>query len=323
MEAKEITTAIETNPELLKELVPDLMPKILETDKGKEIITNRAESIYQEKITGEVSKIHSQYDSDMETILGEKPSTLEDGTKEKTYDKIKGLYTELKTLREQKESLSKDNAIKALNDQIEELKKNGGGSHWEKTFNTEKEKWTTERNSLNERLKNAETQQTVFQKKTDIESALRGFKWREDVPESARKALINVAVDQMVKQSKIENGRVIYLDDNGAQINDVEYKAESAKGVLMRSLKDIIHNENRGGGGGAPTILNGSLEKSTIDGIEVQKLILNDKLFSTKTEFLKVAEKALLESGIGRHDSEWDQIKNDAYKRYNVEKMPR
>ena len=87
MELQQITEALNENTELLT----GITNHILDSDKGKEIITNRAESIYQEKIGGEVSEIHKRYDEDMFTILGERPGTLEDGGKQKTYDKIKSL----------------------------------------------------------------------------------------------------------------------------------------------------------------------------------------------------------------------------------------
>jgi FtsZ-binding cell division protein ZapB len=323
MEPAELKAAFETTLKEKPEAINEILPVILETEKAKEIISNKAEAIYKEKITTEVSAIHSQYDNDMFEILGEKPSKLDDGSKQKTYDKIKGLYGELKELREKKDSLSKDEAVKSLQAKIAELEKNGPGAHWEQTFKAEQEKWTQEKNSLMGRLEEKEKGMVDFKKKSDIESGLRGFKFRNDIPESARQALINLAVDQLVKNSKVEDGKVLYLNESGAVINNSEYKPESAKGVLSTLLKDIIKNEDQGGGGGAPRKITGSIEAQTIDGKEVQKLVLDQTQFKTKREFVEVAESAMLKSGIARGDSNWDKLKNEAYMRYQVTNMPR
>lgn len=320
IEVSQIVEAITAKPEIVAELAPTL----LETDKIKEVIANRSEAIYKERITGEVSQIHSQYDADMEAILGEKPGQLEDGTKQKTYDKIKSLYTELKELRGQKESLSKDAEVARLQAEIQELKTNGPGAHWEETFKAEKARWTEKENSLNSRIQELNKSMTDGLKRSDIETGLRGFKFKSEVPESARQALIEMAVNNLVKNSKVEEGKVIYLDDNGAQIMDSEYKPESAKGILSNVLKDIIQTKDQGGGGGAPPKVVGSIETLTgQDGATKKRLSLNSADFKTKSEFLKAASTALIASGVAKGSKDWQELTNEAYTRYGVAEMPR
>lgn len=319
MEIEEITKALQENDELLT----GVTSHILETEKGKEIIDNKANVIYKEKIGNEVSEIHKKYDEDMFNILGEKPGTLDDGNKQKTYDKIKDIYSELAELRKKKDSLSKDAKVVELQNQIEELKKNGGGAHWEQTFNTEKEKWLNEKQELEQRVQESQSSIVNFQKRTDIESGLRSLKFDDNIPEGARKAFVDNVVSGMIKNSKIEDGKIIYLDENGGQINNSEYKPMSASEILKTELKDILKNENTDGGGGASKTVKGSIEKSNVDGKDVEKLILSDSSFKTKSEFLNVAEKAMLDSGITKRDKRWDILKNEAYKRYNVSKLPR
>lgn len=319
MELNEITQALSENAELLT----GVTAHILDSEKGKEIITNRADTIYQERIGNEVSEIHKRYDEDMFSILGERPGSLEDGSKQKTYDKIKSLYGELAELRKQKDSLNKDEAIKALNAQIEDLKKNGPGAHWEQTFNTEKTKWQSEREQLLARAEEAENKIVTFKKRTDIEAGLRDLKFNEDVPEAARKALVNSVVNGLVQNSKIDGDKIVYLDENGAQINDNEYKPMTASGILKDALKDILKNENTDGGGGAPKTVKGSIETTSVEGKDVKKLVLQEGSFKTKSEFLAMAEEALLKSGITRGNSDWDALKNEAYNRYNVSQLPR
>jgi len=319
MDLAEITAALSKNAELLT----GVTSHILDSDKGKEVITNKANVLFDARISDEVSGIHSKYDEDMFNKLGERPGTVDGGGKQKTYDKINSLYDELAGLRKQKVTLNKDQAVIDLKAQIETLKKDGGGAHWEKTFNTETEKWKVEREGLIKRANDAETGNVDFRKRSDIETGLRGLKFNEDIPDVARKALVNMTVNSLVKNSKVVEGVVVYLDDKGAQISNSEYKPESAENILKLALKDVLFTENSDGGGGAPTTVTGSIETKNVEGKDVKTLKLPEGSFKTKSEFLKVAEEALLSSGVTRGDDNWDKLKNEAYNRYGVVKLPR
>lgn len=319
MDLQQIKEALNENNELLDGLTSHL----LDTDKMKEVITNKAENIFKERITGEVNKMHSLYDNDMFEVLGEKPEVLEDGRKQKTYEKAKSLFSELAELRKQKDSLSKDEKVRSLQSQIEELKTNGVGSHWEQTFKAEQEKWKEEKTNLLSRAEQAENSIINFQKQADINSALSGLKFNDDIPEAARKALIDNVVNKLISNSKIENGKVIYLNEDGSQINNNEYKAESVSNILKGSLKDVLKIENTDGGGGASKSVSGSIETISVEGKDVKKLNLQEGSFKSKAEFVKHSEEALLKSGVTRGSQMWDSLKNEAYTRYNVSNLPR
>lgn len=319
MELQEITEVLNGNAELLSGVTAFL----LENEKGKEILDNRAEIIYKQRIGEEVNKIHSGYDNDMFEILGEKPASNQDGTKQKTYEKTKGLFAELAELRKQKDSLTKDAKVQSLLGEIEELKKNGGGAHWEKTFNTESEKWKSERETLIQRAEQAESNIVNFQKRHDIEQGLLGLQFNDSIPESARKALVDAIVQRMITNSKIENGKVIYLNSEGAQINDSEYKPQTAQGILRTELKEILKQVNDNGGGGAEPVIKGSVQTQNVEGKDVKKIVLVESQVKSKIEFQKLAEKAMIDAGITRGSKDWNEALNDAYVRYQVKDLPR
>lgn len=319
IELKDITEALSSNAELLT----GVTNHVLSTDTGKDVISNKANLIFEEKISEHVSGIYQKDDEQIFELLGVKPKVLEGGVKQKTNDLKKELFTELAELRKQKDSLSKDAAVIQLQNQIEELKKNGGGAHWEKTFNTESEKWKAEREELLKRVSEAENGVTNFRKQSDIEVGLRSLKFNEDIPEAARKALINMTVNNLINNSKVEGESVVYLDEKGAQISNSEYKPESAENILKSALKDILVVTDNNGGGGAPATVTGSIETKNVEGKDVKTLNLPESSFKTKTEFLKVSEEALLKSGVKRTDADWDVLKNEAYNRYKVANMPR
>ena len=112
MEVQEIIEAFKANPTLIE----GVLPTIVETEIGKTFIENKSKVIYESKIGDEVKKIHDMYDNDIFESLGVRAGTKEDGSKEKTYEFAKKLYGELKDLRGQKDSLSKDAKVKELED---------------------------------------------------------------------------------------------------------------------------------------------------------------------------------------------------------------
>ena len=320
MELAEITAALEGNAELLT----GVTNHILDSDKGKEVIETRATVLFDQKINDHVSGIHDQYDQDMLSILGESPKANDDGTKQKTYDKIKELYTELKDLREQKGALSTDAEVKRLQKEIERLQNGGANEHWKNTFETESEKWKQEKNSLMQRVTAAENNTLNFQKQGDINTGLRNLKFNDKIPQAAREALVNSVVAGLTKNSKIEDGKVIYLKEDGTPIFNNEYKPESAENILKAALKDVLVDENTDAGGGASPTVKGSIQTSKdAQGNDVQQLQLTEGSFTTKTEFITIAEEALLKSGISRGHKDWDKLKNEAYIRYNVKDLPR
>lgn len=320
MELSEITNALNGNADLLNGVIDH----VLTTERGTEVIGNRAEVIFKEKIGDELSLIYKKQDDDMFSILGERPTAKEDGGKQKTYEKNKELYTELAELRKQKDSLNKDAKVQELTAKIEQLEKNGGGSHWEQTFNTEKDKWTQREAELKQRAETAENNIVNFKKISDIDAGLVGLKFNEDIPEMARKALIDNVKSTLLKHSKIEGDKVIYLDPNGAQLNRPDYTPQTSADVLKNALKDVLLTENKDEGGGASKTVTGSIETTTSeDGKSTEKLVLPNGSFKTRVEFLQVAEEALLKSGKTRRHPDWDKLKNEAYKRYGVDKLPR
>ena len=319
MELTEITAALEGNAELLA----GVTNHVIATDKGKEIVNNAANVIFDSRISDEISGVHTQYDNDAFEILGERPGNLDDGSKQKTYAFLKEKLTELKTLRGQKESLTKEAEVARLTSEIEELKKNGGGAHWEKTFNTEKAKWLEEKTSLTEKLEQSQGSILNFHRQTDIANGLRGLKFDEKTPKEARQALIDSVMSDMLKNSRKEGELIVYLNPDGSVINNTEYKPESAENILKSRLKSVIANENTDKGGGADTVIKGSIETVNVEGNDVKTLKLVEGSFKTKSEFIQVAEEALLKSGVTRGDSDWDKLKNEAYNRYKVSNLPR
>lgn len=317
---EQIIEAITANPEIGVAVTEH----VITTEKGKEIIGNKAEAIYKNKIGDEVSRIHSQYDNDAFEILGEKPSSNPDGGKVKTYDFIKDKLSELKTLREQKDSLTKDAEVQRLNSEIERLKKEGGGAHWEQTFNTAKGEWETKENQYKQQLEDLNKGIYTSSVENSINTAKAGLKFNPDVPQSAIDALYGSVKSALIANSKKEGDNIVYLKPDGSAILNKEYKPASAEEILKERMNDVLLKSNDNPGGGAQDTIAGSIKTTKVEGKDDQKsLVLDTTKFKTRVEFMKVVSETLKAEGIAKSNPAYQQLADKAAVEYKVSELPR
>lgn len=316
-----IIEAIGSKPELVEQILPNLV----ELEPVKKTIENKANLIYQEKFDSEIKNVHSRYDQDVLEILGEAPGTKEDGAKEKTYELTKRLFSELKDLRNQKDSLSKDEKVKELQSQIAKLQNEGGGKHVQEMFDQARQEWITKETEYKSKLSEAMNQTTNFQKTSEIESAFAKLKFDAKVPDSLKKMVIDNVKKQLVSNSKIEEGKLIFLDNDGKpMVDSVKYEPKDAFQVLssIEAIKDILEKEPTKGGG-ASTDINGNIHTITgTDGKSSQKLVFENTTFKTRLEFTAECEKALNNAGITIRDPRWNDLKTQAYNEYKIAELP-
>lgn len=304
----------------------DILPLITASDSVQSLITNKADSIYKEKIGDEVATIHKQYDDDMFEALGERPGTIEGGARMKTYTKIKELYSELSGLRTQKESLTKDAEVIRLNGEIDKLKLEGGGSHIQSMFDQAKSDWTTKEQGYLKQIQDGSANNDTFKKETAIAHAMQQIKFNPDTPESIKKMVLNNVEKDLIKNSKFEGDKLIFLNGEGKPaMNTTTYVPMNAVEMLnsMDAIKDISVKAIDKPGGGADRTIVGSIQTANVEGKDVKKLILQEGSFKTKEEFQKVAQKAILDSGITRRDQQFQKLIDGAYSEYKVADMPR
>ena len=316
----QIIEALNTNPDL----VTGLTTHIIGTDHGKKVITNQATSMYQQNIGEEVKNIYGRIDQDAFETLGEKPGEGEDGKKVKTYDFLKGVFGELKTLREQKESLNADAEVIRLKAENEKLKTEGGGKHWQTTFETEQAKWLQEKKTLTEA--NESLQQGVYSSsvKGDIANAKSELKFNPDIPQSAIDAMFGTIQADLIKNSKKEGEKIVYLNADGSIQMDENSGFKSAKGILQERLADVLLKDDGGSGGSAQETIVGSIKTTKVEGKDdVKSLSLKPGSFKTQVEFLKIATESLIASGIPKASGEFVRLIDKAKIEYKVNTLPR
>jgi hypothetical protein len=318
---EQISEAIKTNPTLIDGIVP----LVQEAEPIKNLITNKANLVYQEKFNEEIKNVHQKYDDQIFEKLGVRTGTKEDGSKQKTYELLDVALIELAELRTKKDSLTKDAKVIELEAKIESLKNDGGAKHVQSIFDSARQTWEKEKKDYLTQIQEAKNNNESFQKITEIQSAFTKLKFNPDTPESIRKMVIGNVEAELVKTSKIENGKLIFVDENGAPIiEQTTYAPKTAFEMIssLESIKDISLKEEKGGGG-ADKKITGSIQTTTVEGKgKTEKLILPEGSVKTKEQFVKVSEQAMLDSGITRRDPRWDTLKNQAYIELKVGEMP-
>lgn len=317
---EQIIEALAAQPTLASELIPTFTA----TDAFKAVIENKSKLLYDEKIGDEVRNIYGKGDADILDILGDKP-TIVDGAKQKTYELQKQLYTELKELRGQKDSLNKDAKVLELTGEIERLKTEGGGKHVQEVFDAAKLVWADKETSLTQQLATAQTAQVDFQKSTAIKGALQRITFNPDTSEPIKKMVLENVEQQLLASSQVQDGKLVFLDAaNKPIVNTSDFTPQSAFDVIssLDAIKAISLKDNRQPGGNAKPEINGSIIINNVEGKDVKKLNLTPGSFTTKAELLDAAESALIKAGITMENPEWDKLKNEAYVEHKGIELP-
>lgn len=288
------------------------------------LLNNKAEALYSTKIGTEIKKVHDQYDADILSILNQSPGTNEDGSKQKSYDHIKQIATELKELRAKAESLITDAEVRRLTEELEKAKKGGNNEVMEKQITELRTKLETQDKTFKDQIKVKETELETFKKQTLIDSGLRDLKFNPDVDDELKKMVLDNVTNNLTKGCKFgENGELIFVDDKGepilnetqnvASVSDMISKNGALSSILLKTVPQ---------GGGAPDNPGGKSGTRIvkIKGQDVNGVTLNG--FKTQTEFNDLLEKSLIGLGHDRTSEAWRVLETEAYETYKVDSLP-
>ena len=311
----EITEELLKNITSLKgEDITKILEKIQETDPGKEFLQNYASANFEKEIKPRIAKIYGDFEKDWEQITGEtKPEGI------KTYDWFKDKAKELKSLKESGGD-DKDEKIKSLESTVEKLKQEGGqGEFWKKTHDEAVQKFEQEKQSLQGKLEEMQSEQKRNQVKSFLESGLAKLDF--SVPDEAVDALKQVHSQKALNNAEIKDGQVVLKDGDGNPLLNKQYKPMSAEEYWQEQLSSVIKKPNQGGGG-APAGNKGDII-TTGEGDDAKKTLQLDKgKVTSKRDFQETAQKTLIENGVERGSKEWNELLDSAYQDYGVKELP-
>ena len=318
--AQQIADAIKANPNL----VTEVMPTLQENPIVKTYVDNKANETFEANIGAKVKEIHDKYDETIFNVLGERPGQSEDGSKQKTYEFLTDKLNSLKTFNEKKELLEKDALVLDLKGQIETLKTSGGGAFAEKLLKETQAEYSKAKEDWQNKFKTQAEETENLRKGYVVKTALATLKVDEGVAESLRNLVLQSAESDLMKSSKFEGDKLVFLNPDGTiRKNKSTLEPMTPQEVLaeMEAVKTIIKAEGGQQGGGAkPTI--GKIEKKNVEGKDVERIELAAGSFKTQVEFTQIIEKSLQEAGVPVTDRRFTQLKDQAFKEYDVAKLP-
>lgn len=193
-------------------------------------LANYKETEVSKGIKEEGFKIHQFYEDAITSVTGVKKDTNEKGS-EFLKRQLTSLHSDVQTKEEEIAKLQKavndktgDEALKMAQSNYDALQKK-----YQKTMDEFKATKESQDNEIN-RVK--------LMNKAD--HALMGIKFLGNIPEDARKALIEIAKDDVIKGASFLNGNVVFLDEAGEPMRDDQYNIITMEAKLKEKLKSII-----------------------------------------------------------------------------------
>ena len=202
------------------------------SDEHKTYLDNYAKAEVENRIGAEISKVHSQYDADIESILG-----VRKAGDQKTYDFLKEQLTSLKA------ATGQTDRFKTKVSELEEaLKNKSGDEQLKKDYNSLKELYNEDKAKWDTKTQEFITSQELMKIEIQLDNAAQRLKFKEEIPATVREVMIKNAVDKLVKQGKIAENQLIFTDSEGKTALNKENNLNpyTADEMLTRELKDII-----------------------------------------------------------------------------------
>jgi len=234
MKKDEIISLIEKTPEA------DFVIRTAEDEAT--FLANFKEQEVEKDIKQHIGKLHSQYEQDFETILGQKkPEGVkgyawikEEGTKLKSAaDKLSQAEVKLAQLETQLKDGKVDEAAKL---KIEELSKEV--KRLETHHKTAKADWEQSIEKEREMFKNTRI-------KSDLNHAMMGFKFlpREIIADEVREPFVNQVLSELVKISYYDDsGKLIFKDSKGNIMRGQDAAVVTPSQLLAQRMKPILDN---------------------------------------------------------------------------------
>ena len=278
-------------------------PSVIDTEKGKEFIQTAQLTYWNDNIGTEHKKIHDRYDEDFDKFgIQKKGKTFE------TLHSVLEEYNELKKGTGDRVSKEEFEALKAEKAKLEESNDGFYKNEFERVqglLRQNEEEWSAKYNTLKSSIETTENKSWLLQ-------GLSGLQF--NVPEDVKNTMIDAILDKELKNVKTIDGKKIFTDGEGKPVRD-GLELVTPEGFWKGKLKSILKgDEQRREPANIDKIRDNEDGQSTLD--------LDTSKFSTRREFNTHVDSVLVEKGIVRNSSEWVKLRSDAYKKYDVKKLP-
>ena len=198
-------------------------------DDDKKFLENYGKSVLEKELDPAISKIHNQYDDDLEKIFGKRKKPGE-----KTYNFMK---SEFATWKERSEKVAE------LEAEIAELKKGSPDDATRlkeiKALQDELRRMKEDHHKEIETVRRGNDELLI---RKDIQKAVAAIKRKPGIPDVIWDSYIEKITDDLIKNAEIRDGKTVFLDAEKKAMRSkatmAEYTAEEI--ILERLPKDVI-----------------------------------------------------------------------------------
>lgn len=310
---EQIQEAAKENAELRQGLVAYTS----ETEEGKELLNNHAKAHFDSNIGTKIGETHSMYDEIAFEVLGERKDPTE---KSKEYYRKK-----FERLKELEASQGGDHAqeIKRLKEELKQVKENpGNNDYWHKVHTQATSDWESERNSFTEKINKLKGELSGNTVGSDLSTGLAGLEFNPNIPKAAIEATVADIKRKAIANSRIDDGKVVYLKDDGNPRLNAKYEPITAAELLKEDLDEFLKKQGSPGGG-ADKDKKGGIHTVDKGGKSTEILSLDKTKVTTKLAFEQEASRVLVAQGVEKNSKRWNELKDAAYKEYGVSELPR
>jgi FtsZ-binding cell division protein ZapB len=261
--------------------------EVFSKDEHKTYLENFKKSEVEPGIKTATSEIHKRYDDDLFELFGERKETTE-----KTYDFLKRKFSDLNEKAKGTEPLQ--TKIKELE---EALKNDKGNEHLKNELQQVRDQYKQEKETWDNREKELLSNLDQHKLETELDKAMVGLKFNDDLPEDLRETFINKVKNDLSKSARIVEGKMIFVDDQDKTLvnKDNAFNPFTAKEMMEKNLESILDKKKEQPGLKKP-------QKKIVDGKEVLDLPNpNAKSRPEVTQYLK-------EAGISQRNPEYMKL---------------
>ena len=259
--------------------------EVFTTDEHTTYLENFKKQTVDSEVAQNVSEIHKRYDDDAFEMFGKRKAS-----DQKTYNFIK---EEVQSLKEQSKS---SEPLKLKITELEAaIKNNTGDEMLKKELQTVRDEYSKEKGVWEDKEKSYNTNLDTYKLETELDKAMIGLKFKEDLPQDIKDVFIGKVKADLVKSARFVDSKMIFIDSEGKTLvnKDNALNPFTASEMMSKGLESILSKAEVQNG------LKKPLKTEIKDGKEV--IVLDNPNATSREEVTKY----LIESGIPRSSKDY------------------
>lgn len=214
--------------------------QILDEKSKTELLENYKKNELEKVIGEETNKLHSYYDNDLKEIYGESDAIKPRDGEKKTYHVNKRLHQEnIKKIKDLEEKVAKGDHKEFYEGKLAEAEQK-----YLKAIETEQKKYQ----ELEGKFSNTQKETNFIEAYTPVRAKFDPAKI-DALGEDLFKDTERSVKEEIIKNSKIEEGKLVRTNPDGSVMKDENFKPVLVSDFLNKKFANLFKKEDAGGGG--------------------------------------------------------------------------